>query len=83
MNTVLEKYLGNDKENKTAHNFPKLTTLGISTPSAPSIEATSMVEASNNSQNFDYESALNTIKSMEYIFKFAFRSRELLSQCHR
>lgn len=34
----------------------------------------------NDPENDNY---LNTIKSMEYIFKFAFRSRELLSQFYK
>jgi len=39
--------------------------------------------STNVVDSFDTENALNSIKSMEYIFKFAFRSRELLSQCVR
>ena len=34
----------------------------------------------NTEDSLDIENALDSIKSMEYIFKFAFRSRELLSK---
>lgn len=37
----------------------------------------------HNNEEKDNEKAINTIKSMEYIFKFAFRSRELLSLYNR
>lgn len=37
----------------------------------------------HNNEEKDNENAINTIKSMEYIFKFAFRSRELLSLYNR
>lgn len=77
-------------------NFPKLTAVNLNkspqnqTPGRTSmnsngntsLESGYMFDANTNAADvFDTENALNNIKSMEYIFKFAFRSRELLSQC--
>ena len=53
------------------HRHSEYTTPNGSTPNGSSHE-----EKEN-------ENAINTIKSMEYIFKFAFRSRELLSLYNR
>ncbi len=78
-------------------SFPKLTTRPVQTGRASlsngsnggtSIESFGYLGdvngAGGSGQDWlDFESALNTIKSIEYIFKFAFRSRELLSQCCR
>jgi hypothetical protein len=92
MNNISEKYslVSPNSGCVRTTNFPKLTAVGnlnrspaVSNCSA-SLESGYIFDASTNVvDSFDTENALNSIKSMEYIFKFAFRSRELLSQCVR
>jgi len=77
-------------------SFPKLTTkpgiqtgrisFGTGSNAGASIESFGYLDDANGvagSGEDWFEFALNTTKSMEYIFKFAFRSRELLAQCYR
>lgn len=96
MNKIYDKYSKSmsSLNNKTGHNFPKLTTINlnkspnearasVNSHERASIESGCLFDSSKTGDIFDVETALNTIKSIEYIFKFAFRSRELLSQCYR
>ncbi len=77
------------------NNFPKLTAIKSQrcaslTSNNDTISVSEnglifeLINSNNNAHdNFDYENVLSTIKSMEYIFKFSFRSRELLSKFQR
>ena len=99
MSSVYEKYAAYNqsttpqiKSNDSNSSLFANTTLGATTNghrnsdySGGSLNGTHTAASSNQHHHDEKENenAINTIKSMEYIFKFAFRSRELLSLYNR
>ena len=96
MSSIYEKYSNNSIINNFAPNLNNSvsTSAVVSTQNHNKLSLNQRTSSLSNTTNLsngtngsyedkETENFINTIKSMEYIFKFAFRSRELLSLYNR